>query len=449
MKSNRRQFLRASALSVPFILPSRVWSADVAPSERITMGFIGMGKQSDHLLRAFLGQPGVEVVAVCDVDKTRREHAAKKVAEHYAAQKTEGWKGCMETGDFRDVVGRKDIDAVCIATPDHWHAIITVAALKAGKDVYCEKPLTHNIHEAVTVMAAVEAEKRVLQTGSMQRSSGEFRVACELVRNGVIGKLVRAEVQFGPPPLPCNLPEEAMEPGLDWDRWLGPAPVRPYNSVLSPRGVHGHFPDWRMNAEYGGGMITDWGAHHLDIAHWGLGVDDSGPVELRAPEGCAELLKERQNGKVEGCELVYGNGVVVKHVQKGFGAHFFGENGEVKVNRGQFEVVLNGKVAYTKGEKTSVERAYMTAEKELLKDAAVKLYKSTNHMDDFLKAVRARTKPITSEIVGGRSAIACHLINIAYRTGKNLKWDPAANTFREDSCALSELTRSYRGEWKV
>jgi predicted dehydrogenase len=298
-------------------------------------------------------------------------------------------------------------------------------------------------------MAAVEAEKRVLQTGSMQRSSGEFRVACELVRNGVIGKLVRAEVQFGPPPLPCNLPEEAMEPGLDWDRWLGPAPVRPYNSVLSPRGVHGHFPDWRMNAEYGGGMITDWGAHHLDIAHWGLGVDDSGPVEVRAPEGCAELLKERQNGKVEGCELIYGNGVVVKHVQRGFGAHFFGENGEVKVNRGQFEVVLNGKVAYTKGEKTSVERAYMTAEKELLKDAAVKLYKSTNHMDDFLKAVRARTKPITSEIVGGRSAIACHLINIAYRTGKTLKWDPAANTFREDSCALSELTRSYRGEWKV
>ena len=413
------------------------------------MGFIGMGKQSGHLLRTFLGQPGVEVLAVCDVDTTRRLDAKKKVEQHYADRKASGWTGCQETNDFREVLARKDIDAVCIATPDHWHAYITIAALKAGKDVYCEKPLTHNIHEAVAVMAAVADHKRVLQTGSMQRSSGEFRVACELVRNEVIGKLQRVEVQFGAPPLPCALPEEAMEPGLDWDRWLGPAPQRPYNSELSPRGIHNHFPNWRMNAEYGGGMVTDWGAHHLDIAQWGLGADESGPLEITPPAGTAELLKARQNGKVQGCELLYAGGVKVTHVMSGFGAHFFGEKGEVKVNRGRFEVILDGKVAYAKADKSSVERAYMMAEKDLLKDAKVRLYKSTNHMDDFLKAVRQRTKPITSEIVGGRSAIACHLINIAYRTGKALKWDPAANTFRDNSCDLSELTRSYRGDWKV
>ncbi|MEN9282581.1 MAG: hypothetical protein RLZZ179_74 [Verrucomicrobiota bacterium] len=451
MKTSRRSFLRSSALSVPFLIPSglRAASGSDSPASQITMGFIGMGKQSGHLLRTFLGQPGVQVVAVCDVDTTRRSDARRKVEEYYSSRKDTAWKGCADTADFREIIARKDIDAVCIATPDHWHAIITVAALRAGKDVYCEKPLTHNIHEAVAVMKAVNDHQRVLQTGSMQRSSGEFRVACELVRNGVIGKLIRAEVQFGPPPLPCNLPEEAMENGLDWDRWLGPAPLRPYNSTLSPRGVHNHFPDWRMNAEYGGGMVTDWGAHHLDIAHWGLGADDAGPLEISPPEGCADLLQQRQNGKVQGCTLTYANGVTVQHLHKGFGAHFFGESGEVKVNRGQFEVVLNGKVAYAKAPNMNVERAYMTAEKDLLKDATTRLYRSTNHMDDFLKAVRSRSKPITSEIVGGRSAIACHLINIAYRTGRKLLWDPATNSFRSDSCPASELTRSYRGDWTV
>ncbi len=203
------------------------------------MGFIGMGKQNRGLLGGFLGHGARKVLAVCDVDTTRREDAKKRVDEYYA-QKGEQGSQCAAYNDFREIIQRKDIDAVCIATPDHWHAIITLAALRAGKDVYCEKPLTHNIHEAVEVIRAVDANQRVLQTGSMQRSSKEFRVACELVQNGAIGKVERVECSFGDPGVPCDLPEEPMEPGLDWNLWVGPAPMRPYNSVLSPRGMHKH-----------------------------------------------------------------------------------------------------------------------------------------------------------------------------------------------------------------
>jgi predicted dehydrogenase len=448
--NNRRHFLKSAALTAaPFILPSSVWSADAAPNSRITVGFIGMGKQSGHLLGAFMGQPGVQVVAVCDVDKNRRESAQKRVEERYGKDKPAGWTGCASYADFREIIARKDIDAVCIATPDHWHAYITIAALAAGKDVYCEKPLCHNVHEAVSVIDAVKKHSRVLQTGSMQRSSGEFRIAAELIQNGVIGKISRVECQFGGAPRPNDLTEEAVEPGLDWDRWLGPAPLKPYSSVLAPRGVHDHFPKWREYAEYGGGYVTDWGAHHLDIAQWGLGMDENGPVEVIPPAGSAEKIAAKKNLELEGCELVYASGIRVKHTKGGFGVHFFGENGEVKVNRGQFEVIMGGKVTHAKNEKTSVERAYLSAERDLLKDAKIKLYKSGNHIGDFIDCVRSRKKPITHEGVGGGTSIVCNLMNIAYLLGQPFKWDPAKNTFAAGTGDAKLLTRDYRGEWKV
>lgn len=449
--NNRRHFLKSAVAltTAPLILPSRVWSAEVAPNSRINMGFVGTGKQSGHLLGAFMGQPGVQVVAVCDVDKNRRESAQKRVQEKYSKDKPEGWNGCEAYNDFRELLARKDIDAVCIATPDHWHAVITVAALAAGKDVYCEKPLCHNVHEAVAVINAVKKHNRVLQTGSMQRSSGEFRVASELVQNGVIGKVSRVECQFGGPPRLNDLPEEAVEPGLDWDLWLGPAQKKPYSSVLAPRGVHDHFPKWREYAEYGGGYVTDWGAHHLDIAHWGLGMDENGPVEVVPPADSSERISAKNNLDVDGCELVYASGVRVKHMKGGFGVHFFGENGEVKVNRGQFEVIMGGKPVYAKDGKTSVERAYMAAERDLLKDAKIKLYRSGNHVGDFLDCMRSRKKPITHEGVGGSTSIVCNLMNIGYITGKPFKWDPIKNEFASGTGDAKLLTRDYRGEWKV
>lgn len=442
MTVSRRSFLKgvAASAAVPFILPSRVWSAETQPSARLTMGFIGMGKQNKGLLGGFLGSD-TQVLAVCDVDTNRRNAAKKRVDEHYA-KKTGAAGECAAYNDFREIINRKDIDAVCIATPDHWHAIPVLAALAAGKDVYCEKPLTHNVHEAVEIIRAVDAHKRVLQTGSMQRSSKEFRIACELVQNGAIGKLLKVECQFGDPGRPCDLPEEPMEPGLDWETWVGPAPMRPYNSVLSPRGLHDHFPNWRSYREFGGGMVTDWGAHHLDIAQWALG--DTGPVEILPPE---------KEGAKRGAKLVYANGVTVEH-KDGFGVHFFGTEGEVQVNRGRFTFKRGDKMiaAFRGGQEdksTSCAAQVQIAEREFLKDAKIKLYDSKNHLGDFLDCVKSRKKPITSEQIGGRSAICCHLMNQAYYHGQKMKWDPAKFEFVGGTGNPAWLTREYRKPWKV
>ncbi len=426
--------LAAAGLALPSIVPSAVWGAKKKPSDRLTAGFIGMGKQSRGLLGAFMHRE--QVVAVCDVDTTRREDARKRVDKHY---KKKVCKGC---NDFRELVGRDDIDAVCIQTPDHWHALPTLAALKSGKDVYCEKPLTHNIQEAIDIIAAVDANGRVLQTGSMQRSMREFRVAAELVRNGVIGKVDHVVCSFGGPPKPCNLPAEKMEPGLDWNLWCGPAPLRPYNSVLSPRGIHNHFPRWRNYKEYGGGGVCDWGAHHLDIAQWGLGMDDSGPVGVRPPA---------KAGSGRGGALVYDNGVTVKH-EGGFGVHFTGADGEVMVHRGQFKFIHKGKVIaeHTRKKKkgTSCRSECVKAEKAFLKDPKVKLYRSQSHVDDFLQAVRKRTKPITNEQVGGRTAICCHLLNLVYFHNRTITWDPAKLAFAGGTGTPAWLTRQNPRDWK-
>jgi predicted dehydrogenase len=444
MNTTRRRFLKGAASAIagaPLLLSSNIWAAQTKANTRPGMGFIGTGKQSQTLLKNFLYQD-VQVLAVCDVDGTRRADACKKVDDFYKANPKKGSPGCKEYNDFRELLARKDIDLVCIATPDHWHAIITLSALRSGKDVYCEKPLTHNIHEAVEVIKAVDANKRVLQTGSMQRSMKEFRVACELVRNGAIGKLERVECSFGDPPIPCDLPEEPAEAGLDWTMWVGPAPMRPYSSVLSPRGVHKHYPHWRNYREFGGGQVADWGAHHLDIAQWGLGMDDSGPVEARPPE---------TPGDKRGAMLVYANGVTVIH-KDGFGADFFGADGEVQVNRGTFTFARGGKMIakFTgRADKTSCGAEVQKAEREYLKDAKIRLYASDSQTDDFLARVKDRSKPICSEQVGGRSAICCHLMNQAYFHGKLIKWDPAKFAFTGSTGDPKWLTRDYRSPWTV
>jgi predicted dehydrogenase len=445
--SSRRQFAKVAAASVaaPFILPSRVWSAETAPSERLTLGFIGVGKMNSGHLNSFLGRKEVQIVAVCDVDTNRREFAKKTVEERYGKDKDAGFKGCEAYADFRKLLERKDIDAVVIATPDHWHAFIAIAALNAGKDVYCEKPLTHNIHEALTLIDSVRSNKRVLQTGSQQRSSKEFRVAAELVRNGIIGKIDHVETAFGGPAKPNANPEEPMEPGLDWDMWCGPAPLVPYSSVLSPRGVHNHFPAWRMTREFGGGMITDWGAHHIDIAQWGLGEDEHGPVEIIAPENYANAN--------DGAKLIYASGIPLLHNGKGRGVSFYGANGEVHVNRGKFELVLGGKTIHKFWDKdadkgTSLDREVILTEREYLADAKVKLYNSKNHHEDWLNSIKTREKPICDVAIGASTAISCHLMSQAYYHGGSMKWNPEKHEYISGGDA-SWLTRNYRAGWKV
>lgn len=444
MKASRRSFLKKiSALSAaPFILPSTIWSADTAPNDRLNVGFIGMGKQSRGLLNAFMQHRRTRVVAVCDVDTTRRVDAQQRVNEFYTARPNLGTPECAAYVDFRELVARDDIDLVCIATPDHWHTIPVIMSLQAGKDVYCEKPLTHNIYESIAIMETVKATGRILQTGSMQRSMSEFRVACELVRNGAIGTISRVECSFGPPGIPYDLPEEAMEPGLDWDMWLGPAPAVHYNSELSPRGMHDHFPNWRNYKEFGGGMVCDWGAHHLDIAQWGLGKDDSGPNEVHPPDDPAAK---------SGAVLHYDNDVQVIHGAP-FGAHFYGEDGVVKVDRGKFEFWRDGeKVAgfLSREDGGSLGAALSFVEEEFLKDAKIKLYKSPDHIRNFLDCVESRNRPITDEIIGGRTAICCHLLNQAYYNHAVIKWNPVEMCFADDSGKPEWLTREYRSPWKV
>lgn len=441
---SRRSFVKtaAGAVAAPFILPSRIWSAETAPNSRINLGFIGLGKMNNGHLGNFLGREATQVVAVCDVDTTRREAAAKRVDEAYAKKAGAEYKGCAKYNDFRELLARKDIDAVVIATPDHWHAYIGIAAVKAGKDVYGEKPLTHNVHEALTLTKAVRDSGKIFQTGSQQRSSKEFRIACELVRNGVIGEIKTIDTSFGDPAPAYNLGEEPMEPGLDWDRWCGPGPLKPYNSILSPRGVHNHFPAWRMTREFGGGMITDWGAHHIDIAQWGLGVDESGPIEVRSAGADAK----------RGAQLVYANGVVLTH-KDGKGVSFYGTEGEIHVNRGKFELVLGGKTIHKFFDKavdkgTSLDREVILTEREFLKDAKVKLYNSKGHHDDWLDAIKTRERPICDVAIGATTVISCHLMNMSYWHGASFKWDPKARTFAEGGDP-KWLTRDYRGEWVV
>ena len=443
----RRRFLQNSALLVaaPLILPRRVWSAETAPGKRLTVGCIGMGKQMKGHLGNFINRDDVEVLAVCDVDTTRREAAKRRVDEAYTAKAGTTYRGCAAYNDFREVLARKDIDFVAIATPDHWHAFIAIAAVNAGKDVYCEKPLTYNVHEAVELVKAVRKHKRIFQTGSQQRSSMEFRTAAELVRNRVIGKVAAINVSFGDPARPYSQPVEPVEPGLDWDFWCGPGPLVGYSPFLSPRGVHDNFPDWRQTWEFGGGMITDWGAHHIDIAQWALGMDGSGPVEVRAPQ-------DWQTAK-RGAQLVYADGTLLTHVS-GKGVSFYGTEGEVHVNRGKFELMLAGKTVHKFWDKevdkaTSLEREVTLTQREYLADAKVKLYASKNHMQDFLDCVRSRQLPICDVAIGASSAIACHVMNFAYHYGANARWNPVRNRFA-DGGSSKWLTRDrYRAGWRV
>lgn len=420
----RRSFLRNTALGVaaPMLLSSRVWGAKVAPGARIAIGAIGVGTQGRYLLNNCLKRAQVVVKAVCDVDTSRRQHARKMVEEHYAkAGGSDSPKVCEAYTDFRDLLARPDLDAVVIATPDHWHAMIGILAAKAKKDIYCEKPLTETIHEARALVRAVRKNDRVFQVGSMQRSAREFRRACQLVRNGAIGKIQEVHVGVGGPARWCDLPAETPEPGLDWNLWLGPAPWREYNSVLSPRGVHTHFPNWRSYREYGGGGITDWGAHHFDIAQWGLGMDESGPLEVIPPED-----PKAENGT----KFIYADGTVMLH-KSGGGITFHGTSGKIFVDRGKFESTPESLV------ETPLEQH------------KIQLYESNDHIGDWLKCIRSRKRPICDVEVGARTVTVCHLANLAYWNRRPMKWDPKREQFVGGAGDNAWLDRAYREPWTL
>lgn len=426
--SQRRHFLKTSlaSLATISIVPHYVLGGKrhIAPSDKFNLAYIGTGKQGrGTLLRQFIDIPEVQIVAAADVDRKKLEDFQQKVSTHYSEQKgQESYQGIDTYGDFREMLTRSDIDGVIVATPDHWHALASIAAANAKKHVYCEKPLSLTVAEGRAMVEAARKNNIVFQTGSMQRSREQFHRAAELVINGYIGDIEKVVVSVGGPPDACEQPDEPTPEYLDWDMWLGPAPERGYSSFFAPPIEWDGWPRWRYCKHYGGGLMTDWGAHMFDIAQWALGMDDSGPVEVNPPDGKDFPV----------LTYVYANGIPMTREDFGRGnaVRFIGSEGTIDVSR-QF-LDLPGNL-----EHQSID----------LDDTH--LYQSRNHYYDWLNCIKTGEKPICDVEVGHRTATVCNIGNIAYELGRPLKWDPVKEKFAGDKEANSMLSRKMRKPWQV
>lgn len=395
----RRGFLKttaAAAFSAPLVLKSRVFGAN----DRIVMGCIGLGGQGTGDMQGYLGFEEVQVVAVCDVIKEHRDKAKAIVDAKYKNS------DCTAYNDFRDVLARDDINAVLIATPDHWHAIISIAAMKHGKDVYCEKPESLTIREGQVMVETARRYARVFSGGS-QRVWDDYNWFHKMVRGGVIGQVQEVWVNCGGPSTDCNLSEEPIPDGLDWNMWLGPAPWAPYN-----RGRLGFRP-WR---DYSGGGMTDWGAHNFGGAMFSCGLHETGPVEIIPPDGKDfQYLTYR-----------FANGIRMYH-GGGWGGNitFKGTNGELP-QRGS------------------------DAKKEKPPDIFIQNYRGAGGIfGDFLHCVRTRQRPFRDIEIAHRTVTVCHLGNIAYWLKRPLKWDPVKEQIIGDPEAARWLDRPKREPWTV
>ncbi len=433
---SRRDFLRrsaavtAGAVTFPYIIPARALGADgaVAPSNRIVMASIGTGGQGSYDMKALMSVPDVQMVAVCDVDAGRRANAKKAVEDFYAGKNDATFKGCAEYNDFREVLARDDIDAVMIATPDHWHPAISVAACKAGKDIYCEKPLSNSIPEGRAVVDAVRKYRRVFQTGSHERSRDNARYACELVRNGRIGKLHTIRVNMpidnhypvGPQPV-MPVPE-----GFDYNMWLGPAPLEPYTEKRC------HF--WfRYILDYSGGEMTDRGAHILDLAQLGNGTDDTFPTSVEGQGWFPEdgLFNTAMSYRYQ---FGYANGVTLIGESKGErGVKFEGTDGWIFI--------------HVHGGDLEAEPAALL--KEVIGPKELHLGRSRGHHLDFIENVKSRGECKAPVEVGFHTAAMCHMANIAMRLGRKLNWDPAKEMFINDDEANRMMVPAMRSPWHV
>ena len=413
----------------------------VAPSSRITLGSIGIGMMGRGHLRGCLGYPEVQVLAVCDVDQWRRETAKTTVEETYAVSRPSGtFRGCQAYNDLRDLLARDDVDAVVIATGDNWHGLATVLAAKAGKDLYCEKPISKTIREARAMAEAARRYGRVAQIGLQQRSTPEFRKACSLVQGGRIGKVKIVYVCFPGTSSDVSLPVEPVPEGLDWDQWLGPAPWRPFNGRFHRYGKPPHVVPWHFCRDFGGGNLTSNAVHAFDVVQWGLGMDESGPVEVIPPE----------TGEYPSLTYKYANGVLLqvewkldpqKHLVpegwdpntriQSFGAVFVGEGGWIHVGREGYLKSYPAEIVEQSSEQPDAWRPV------------------NNHHQDWLECIRTRKQPACDVAVGCRSTIVSHLGCIAHWTGRALRWDPVKEEFLGDDEANRLRSRPMRQPWRI
>lgn len=430
-KSSRRSFLKnslaaaAGTIVLPHIIPSSAMGMNgvVPPSDRIVMGSIGVGSQGTGNMKNFLRFKQVQYVAVCDVDKKHLETASGIVNQFY--KNTD----CRSHKDYRDFLEKEKLDAVCISVPDHWHSIAYIASANKKLDIWGEKPLARSIGEGQQIVKAVQKNKIIWQTGSWQRSEANFHKGAELVFNGRIGKVDRVEVGLPNAQKLIGMPSIKPVPAeLDWDFWLGSAPKVEYRGVC-------HW-NWRWILDYSGGQLTDWAGHHIDIAHWGLGLDRTGPIEVSG-EGIYPAATELYNVPTEfdfNCK--YKSGVIIRvanasRLPKGMGVTWYGEDGWIRVDRGH--------ISASKPELLAVE----------LGDNKKPLYKSENHFANFLECIKSRKETVTPVDVAHRSISVGLLGEIAMTTKQKIQWDPVKEQIINNAEASKLLMRSFRSPWKI
>jgi predicted dehydrogenase len=432
---SRRSFLRRSAeLAVgaagfPYIIPGSALGLNgaVAPSNRITLASIGVGGQGSYDTQALMSLPDTQYVALCDVDSLHLEKA-KGMVEGYYKNKGVEHPNLFTTKDFREVLARDDVDAVMIATPDFWHAVITVAACKAGKDIYCEKPLAHSVAEGRAVVNAVRRHGRVLQTGSHERSRDNARYMCELVQNGRIGKLhtIRVNMPVDNHAPTGNHPPMEVPPELDYEMWLGPAPWEPYTKMRT----HFYF---RYILDYSGGEMTDRGAHILDLAQLGSGHDGTGPVSVEG-QGIFPQDGLFDTAMSYSFTFEYANGVkIIGESKPPRGIRFEGDLGWVEERVHQGDLFAS----------------HPSILKEVIGANEIHLGRSRGHHADFIECVKTRNDPKAPVEVGHGSATMCHIANIALRLGRKLQWNPDTEQFVHDDEANRLLAPRLRAPWHV
>ncbi|MEK6248907.1 MAG: Gfo/Idh/MocA family oxidoreductase [Planctomycetales bacterium] len=422
-QASRRSFLQRAAgaglavSAAPLVLPGSVLGLTrPGPNDRINLASIGVGSQGRYDLSRFLPLGDVQVVAVCDAVAKRLAAAKQRIDEHY------GNSDCKTYRDFREILDRGDIDAIHTATPDHWHVPIAAASCAANKDVYCQKPLSLTVREARRAVEAARRFGRVFQVGTQNRSNPSTRYACELIRNGRLGKLKTIDVGTWEPSSRCWLPEQPVPDHIDWDMWLGPAPWRPFNAEIQrSRG-------WMPYMDYSGGGVTDFGAHFFDIVQWAMGTEDTGPVEITPLDPTAEETKNRF------VSYRYANGVTVYRTTGNF-MRFTGSEGELEL-----DICGWAKIKKVKP---------VTLDRETIGPNEIHLRKSDNHYENFLECVRSRQRPAADVELGCRAVSICHIGNIAEWLGRPLRWNSLKEEFIDDSEANRWLDRPYREPWSV
>ena len=429
-KISRRQFLTKTATGIAgfMILPSFIVDGiRIAPSDRVVIGFVGLGQQGCSDFRSFSACPGVQVAACCDVDSIKRERFRRYVTKWQQEKKMP--LRCDVYEEYERLLERKDIDAIEIATPDHWHALIAINSLQAGKDVYVQKPLAYTITEGLAIQRAVRANDRILQMGSQQRSSQEFQTAIALVRNGSLGNIKEIYVRVGDPPKPLDLPEMPVPDNLNFNLWMGPLnnPKIHYNSDLCP--VVKLDPDqnellwgaWRWYEETGNGYPADWGAHMYDIAQAAIGMDGLGPVEF-IPQG--------YNG-AQYATMKYANGIIMQERpftddKEARGIKFIGDKGWLKVARGYIECS---------------DSKQLQKLQEEIKSGQYEV--SAPHMQNFIDAIRMHKDPIAPVEYGCSTNTLCCIFNIARELKRPVLWNPATLSFGDDKEAFCHRLYYY------